>query len=377
MCRGADRGRLGSKGEPPLKRRVRRSKRTKRPRRDRASAGLAATTPGEGVASSLGGRPRRLFQVTPRHLQLLAELDRLFPDQAPIVDLRALGPGSESIETISDALLQSMILRLERPVFLAFGEINSERIIDYIEEQLEAGAWSLDPHEIYAETLYRLFERLQKRREAGDRILDGVARVSRRSALRGEKPLIAPEETTFDMLSECAERVIQEQVEWLTASTLPLPGLAAPRAPPPARVLERGRKWIASESVVLGEAESERLVAHALLTLPKLQRRLIHLRDQRGLDAQEIAQRLDLRPFEALLQLKRAELALHDRIREIILRFLGGPPQSAAEESNESQPGKLLRLRSEPGDVTDASNGGKKGRGKRRSDKEEDHELHD
>jgi DNA-directed RNA polymerase specialized sigma24 family protein len=377
MSRGADRGRIGSKGEPPLKRRVRRSKRTKRPRRDRASASLAATTPGEGVASSLRGGARRLFQVTPRHLQLLAELDRLFPDQAPIVDLRALGPGTESIETISDALLRSMLQRLERPVFLAFGEINSERLIDFIEEQLEAGAWSLDPHEIYAETLYRLFERLQKRGEPGDGILDGAARVPRRSTSRTEKTLIAPEQSIFDMLAESSERVIQEQVEWLTASTLPLPGLAAPRAPPPAKVLERGRKWIASESVVLGEAESERLVAHALLTLPKLQRRLIHLRDQRGLDAQEIAQRLDLRPFEALLQLKRAELALHDRIREIILRFLGGPPQTAAEETTEPRPGKLLRLRSEPSAVTDASNDDKRGRGKGRSDKEEDHDLHD
>jgi hypothetical protein len=360
-----------------LKRRVRRSKRTKRPRRDRASANLAATTSGEGVASSLTGGARRLFQVTPRHLQLLAELDRLFPEQAPIVDLRALGPGTESIETISDALLRSMLRRLERPVFLAFGEINSERLIDFIEEQLEAGAWSLDPHEIYAETLYRLFERLQKRGEPGDGILDGAARMPRRSTSRTEKALIAPGQSIFDMLAESSERVIQEQVEWLTASTLPLPGLAAPRAPPPAKVLERGRKWIASESVVLGEAESERLVAHALLTLPKLQRRLIHLRDQRGLDAQEIAQRLDLRPFEALLQLKRAELALHDRIREIILRFLGGPPQTAAEESTEPRPGKLLRLRSEPSAVTDASNDDKRGRGKGRSDKEEDHDLHD
>jgi len=336
-------------------------------------------TPREGVASSLSGRPRRLFQVTPRHLQLIAEIDRLFPDLAPIVDLRALGPGTESIETISRALMQSMVRRLERPVFLAFGEINSERMIDYIEEQLESGAWSLDAHEIYAETLYRLFERLKRRRAVEESDVDcGWARSSgRRSERSNRSSSAADDENIFDVMSASADKVIQEQVEWLTASTLPLPGLAAPRAQPPPKVVEQGRKWIASESVLLGEAESERIVAHALLTLPKLQRRLIHLRDQRGLDAQEIAQRLDLRPFEALLELKRAELALHERIREIILRFRGGPSHPEPAKVTEPPPGKLLRLRSEPDRVTDSSKDTKRGRGKRRGDKEQDHELHD
>src|SRR5882672_1768416 len=171
----ADRGRGGSKGEPPVKRRVRTSTRSKRPRRLRPPAKAGAETRRGGVASSSSSRARPLFQITPRHLQLLAELDRLFPDQAPIVDLQTLGPGMESIETISRVLMHSMIRRIERPVFLAFGEINSERMLDYIEKQLESGAWSLDPGEIYAEALYRLFDRLRKRDSRGVLIRDGDA----------------------------------------------------------------------------------------------------------------------------------------------------------------------------------------------------------
>jgi DNA-directed RNA polymerase specialized sigma24 family protein len=326
----------------------------------------------------LNRRARPLFQITPRHLQLLAELDRLFPDRAPIVDLQALGPGMESIETISCALMQSMVRRIDRPVFLAFGEINSERMLDYIEKQLESGAWSLDPSEIYAETLYRLFDRLRKRDSRGDWISDGEAR--RESTRPNEQTTnleLKNGVSIFDVLADSASIVIQEQVEWLTASTLPLPGFVGPRAQPPARVLDRGRKWIASESVLLGEAESQRLVAHALLTLPKLQRRLIHLRDQRGLDTQEIAQRLEMSPFEALLQLKRAELALHDRIQEILTRFRGGPATSEAKEPAAKTPGKLLRLRSEPGPATDSSKPKTPGRGARDVRKEQDDELPD
>jgi DNA-directed RNA polymerase specialized sigma24 family protein len=326
----------------------------------------------------LGSRARPLFQITPRHLQLLAELDRLFPDQAPIVDLHALGPGMESVETISRVLMQSMIRRTERPVFLAFGEINSERMLDYIEKQLESGAWSLDPSEIYAETLYRLFDRLRKRDSRGVLIADGDAhRESVRPDDQTTKTDLEDGASIFDILADSVSKVIQEQVEWLTASTLPLPGLAGPRAQPPARVLDRGRKWIASESVLLGEAESERLVAHALLTLPKLQRRLIHLRDQRGLDTQEIAQRLEMSPFEALLQLKRAELALHDRIQEILARFRGGPAPSEACEPAAKVPGKLLRLRSELGSATHSSKSKTPGRGARDTRKEQDDELRD
>lgn len=365
-----------------MKRRVRTSTRSNRPRRVRPPAKVGAVPSREGVASSLSRRARPLFQITPRHLQLLAELDRLFPEQAPIVDLQALGPGMESVETISRALMRSMIRRTERPVFLAFGEINSERMLDYIEKQLESGAWSLDPSEIYAETLYRLFDRLRKRNSRGDWISDGGARrESARPNDQARKTDLEDGTSIFDVLADSASTVIQEQVEWLTASTLPLPGLVGPRAQPPAKVLDRGRKWIASESVLLGEAESERLVAHALLTLPKLQRRLIHLRDQRGLDTQEIAQRLEMSPFEALLQLKRAELALHDRIQEILARFRGGPAPSEAEESAAKVPGKLLRLRSEPGAATPSSKPKTPGRGardaRREQDKEQDDELRD
>lgn len=321
-----------------MKGRRRRTTRTAKSRRGRAKS-AAPPAAGDDSRDSTGfrGAPRqRLYQVTPRHLQLLAELDRLFPDLAPILDVAAFRPGMESVETISVALLASLIRRPERPVFLAFSEINSERILDHIEQRLDSGAWSLDSHDIYAELLYRFFERLRRRDQRGDLVV----------APDDDWRPFEPGRAVFDVLAQGAGRVISEQVEWLTASTLPLPGLPSPRVVTPPKLLEQGKHWIAAESVLLGEPESQRLIAHALLTLPELQRRLIYLRDQRGLETQEIARRLDIKPFEVLLQLRNAELALHDRIHEILTRLRGGPARIEEEREAAAPPsGKLLRLR--------------------------------
>jgi DNA-directed RNA polymerase specialized sigma24 family protein len=321
-----------------VKGRARKPTRTEKPRRGRAKRAVPPAHSRHWPANPPARH--RLYQVTPRHLQLLAELDRLFPDLAPIIDLRALRPGMESVETISATLLGTLIRRADRPVFLAFSEINSERILDHIQQQLDAGAWSLDAHDVFAEVLYRLFERLRKRDARGDLV---------KPADDDWRPFEAGR-AVFDVLAQGAASVIREQVEWLTASTMPLPGLVGPRVQTPAKLLEQGRNWIAAESVLLGEKESERVIAHALLTLPDLQRRLIHLRDQRGLETQEIARLIELKPFEVLLQLKNAELALHDRIQEVLTRLRGGPLR-ITEDSEVAPPraGKLLRLRTPVG----------------------------
>lgn len=321
-----------------MKGRARKSTRTAKLRRGRAkSAAPPASARELSRSAALDGIPRqRLYQITLRHLQLVAELDRLFPDLAPILDVASLRPGMESVETISSALLASLIRRPERPVFLAFGEINSERILDHIEQRLDAGAWSLHAYDIYAELLYRLFERLRRRDGRGDLVIPPEDEW--RPFERGR--------SVFDVLAQGVAKVISEQVEWLTASTLPLPGMPSPRVVTPPKLLEQGKHWIAAESVLLGEPESQRLIAHALLTLPVDQRRLIYLRDQRGLETQEIARQLDVKPFEVLLQLRNAELALHDRIHEVLLRLRGGPARASTERDAEAPPtGKLLRLR--------------------------------
>jgi hypothetical protein len=339
-----------------VKGRARKSTRTEKLRRGRAKSAVPpARSIDWSAPHATNASPRqRLYQVTPRHLQLLAELDLLFPDLAPIIDLASFRPGMESVETISVALLSSLIRRSERSVFLAFGEINSERTVDHIQARLDAGAWSLDADAIFAEVLYRLYERLRKRDQRGDLLI---------AADDDWKPF-EPGRPVFDVLAQGAATVIREQVEWLTASTMPLPGLPTPRVQTPAKLLEQGKHWIAAESVLLGEKESQRLIAHALLTLPELQRRLIHLRDQRGLETLEIARQLDTKPFEVLLQLKNAELALHDRIQEILTRLRGGPLR-IAEDAEVAPPraGKLLRLR------TPAQRGESAGR--KRSDEDE------
>src|SRR5262249_27574220 len=145
----ASSGRRRGRGACHVKGRARKKTRTAKSRHGRAksAAPLASGEDSRHPPVPAGAPRQRLYQVTPRHLQLLVELDRLFPDLAPILDVAAFRPGMESVETISVALLASLIRRPERPVFLAFSEINSERILDHIEQRLEAGAWSLDSHD--------------------------------------------------------------------------------------------------------------------------------------------------------------------------------------------------------------------------------------
>src|SRR5262245_33689667 len=115
---------------------ARKGRRSSRSRRDRA---------GPGAAGDVPARERgRVFVLRSEHLALLAELDRIFPELAPIVDFSRLAPGSESIEVVSHALLAVLQRRFEQPLFLAFCQINSERALDGIVRILDRGAYPFD-----------------------------------------------------------------------------------------------------------------------------------------------------------------------------------------------------------------------------------------
>jgi hypothetical protein len=313
----------------------------KRSRR-RSQRLVAKGAASRAVARSERAAPRLLFQLSPRHLLVLKELDRLFPELAPIVDFHDLDPGVESVESVARLLLDLLIRHFDRPVFLAFGEINSERLIDRIEQQIVAGALPLSAHEVFAETMFRLFQRLQERDRFG-RLLPLPATPRRRR----EELELDPHDrsrTVFDLLAMSALRIVDEQIRWLRASTIPLPGIPAACVKPPSSIVSDGSRLLGS-SIHLSDREAECWVAHALMQLPDETRRLIYLRRHQGLDAAAIGALLGLKPFEVLLRLRRAELDFREQIRATLLRFVGreGGSNEAASSGPEEREGRVVQ----------------------------------
>jgi len=302
----------------------------------RAAASRVPSRSPRDAADSESNPPRSLYQLSPRHLLVLKELDRLFPDLAPIVDFESLDPGVESVESIARLLLEILAQRFERPVFLAFGEINSERLLDHIEQQITAGALPLSAQEIFSEVMFRLFQRLQQR--------DRFGRLARLPAASREWRRIDPHDparTIFELLAAGARVVLDEQVQWLKASTIPLPGIPAPCVKPPRSIVSDGSRLLLESSVQLSDGEAERWVAHALMQLPDEARRLIYLRRHKNRDAKAIATELRMKPFDVLLRLKRAEIDFQEQIRTTLERFLGREVEAAAGEKGEMR-GRLV-----------------------------------
>jgi DNA-directed RNA polymerase specialized sigma24 family protein len=299
-----------------------------------------AKAPRENSASATSRTTRTLYQLSPRHLLVLKELDRLFPDLAPIVDFAALDPGVESVESVARLLLEILAQRFERPVFLAFGEINSERLLDHIERKIVAGALPLSAQEIFSELMFRLFQRLQDRDRFGRlaRLPSDAHDWRRIDAIDARDPA----RTVFAMLAAGARIVLDEQVAWLRASTIPLPGIPAPCVKPPRSIVSDGSRLLLESSVQLSDGEAERWVAHALMQLPDETRRLIYLRRHKNLDANAIAIELRMKPFDVLLQLKRAEVEFQEQIRATLERFLGREVGEPSKSEAQATQGRLV-----------------------------------
>src|SRR4029450_10539976 len=89
------------------------------------------------------------------------ELDRLFPDRAPIVDFAAIPPGAESVELVSRHLYEALKRGFEHPGFVALCHLNSERLLDAIRVILDRGALPLADEEVLADTYVRLHRQVR------------------------------------------------------------------------------------------------------------------------------------------------------------------------------------------------------------------------
>ncbi len=258
----------------------------------------------------------RVHQITDRHFQLVAELERLHPEAAPIIHYHEMAPGSESIETVSVQLYQRLRKTVIDPLFVAFCHLNSERLIDYLEHRLELDALPLDVDEIVAEVYFRLHRQL-RHGESIDLQSPGFQWKSPKGLW-----------TVFHMLAAAGDAVIVEQREVLRSNSLPLPGICKFKVNPSKQLTEQVQEMVAGNNARLKEEDVLHWAAHALLHLPSKLRRALLLRSREELSTADLAKRLGVQPLEAARLLTEARTEFHDRILSTLVKF--HPPSESA-----------------------------------------------
>lgn len=282
----------------------------------------------------------RIYQLRPEHFAILSELDRLFPQRAPIVEMACIPPGAESVETVAAQLFEALKERFEQPLFVAFCNVNAERVLDAIAAILDRGAFPLARDDVLAEVYVRLYDRLRRGGRPG--------RSGARVAIRWREP--RGHWTIYDMLAAAAESVVSEQIELLAACELPLPGLNAPEFDPGDGALERTHALLQARGIRLPGKTVQHWVAHALLRVTEADRRLLYLREKRELPIDEIAKEIGATAFETAARLKRAVASLEERILRTALAFGGDASEgtatgTTAPSSPSPASGRLLTLR--------------------------------
>ena len=283
---------------------------------------------GNGGSSDTGrGRPwepDKLYHFRTAQLALVRELDRLFPDRAPLLDLDALAPGSESVETVSAVLLEDFRRHGEPQVFLVFGKLNAERVLDYIDHRLAQNGWPLLPNEILAETYARLFRaRITGRMTGGFRGLHPTAPV-------------------WNLLCQRVEEVITEQMAELRSMSLPLPGLPLPATDEGERARAICAELLEKREIELEEAEARRWAVCAMMRLSALSRRVLLARDVHDMEWDEIATVVDRTPFEVVRIAKDAEDQIALELRAIAEAFVPSGesedlPEGTVEEEGDAE----------------------------------------
>jgi len=304
---------------------------------ERAGGGRRARRGAARRRSAFAKAPRTVYLLKPEHLELVHELDRLFPDLAPVVDFGAMAPGAESVELVSQQIAALLERRFEQPLFMAFCHVNSERLLAVIQQQIDDGALPFDAQVVLADLYYRWFDRWR-----------GTTGGGRGAPATGD---------VYSRLVVDARQLVLDRAEQIRGMQLPLPGLPFPEVAPAAASIEQARSLLDRHGCRLGVDELKRWIAHALLSMPARPRLLLHLRDQRGLSAGEIGARLGITSFNVLLELRRASVDLDERIVALLGRFHGWDPSAAdaGERPGEREPpvqtpqsGRRVSLRPDP-----------------------------
>jgi hypothetical protein len=316
---------------------------------------MKKTGPGSGGAgrdrriADAGSRPqresRKVYLLTREHLAVLHELDRLFPDLAPVLDLGGMRLGAESVDLVSQKLAEVLARRFEQPLFMAFCQVNSERLQDVIQGAIDEEAAPFDAELVLGDLYFRCFERWFQ--SSGEPM---PARSNARAPRRGR----SIPDPIFDALASEGRGLVRERVRQIQGLSLPLPGMPFPDVSPARETVERAESLLVRNSCRIEVSELLRWVAFSLLALPLRPRRLLHLRFDRGLSAKEIAPQLGTTPLGVLIEARAALIDLDDRIVDLLERFYGRefarPGAGRREESvaatgaeGSSSPGRASR----------------------------------
>ncbi len=254
-----------------------------------------------------------LYLPNEAHFRIIREVERLHPECAPLIDYSSIAPGTESIEVLSLQLYKRLrsAQSVEQPVFMAFCQLNAERLTGYIDARLEEGAYPLLDAEIISEVYFRFHRHLRGQ---------GPGSFQDCSFEWGQP---GPRRTLYHMLASAAKAIIIEQVDWITASSRPLPGLPTVRVAPSAKLVEETRGLVKSHRTTLDEKDLAQWVAHATLLLREDQRRITHLIDNQHLSLAEVGKRIDLSPIEVARLANEAREAFRDKILTLLADFLG------------------------------------------------------
>lgn len=254
---------------------------------------------------------RRIYSFGPAELQLLEELARLFPDQPPLLDFDKLVAGTESIETLSQKLYQRLFQTPDRKVFMVFCRLNGHRFQDYVAHLIDEDALPFEVEEIVAEVYARLFHFV--------RVGYSLYLGERSESFVRELP---EHRTLYEMLAFAAEDLLEENVEALAGTELPLPGLPLPEFSPFPATLQRAEEFVRAQQCRVSADTMAHWTVFSLLQMSREDRRLLYWRDRHEESLETIAGRLDISAFQVGKQVQEAHLKLKEHLDRIIRTFL-------------------------------------------------------
>jgi hypothetical protein len=305
----------------------------------------------------------RVYRLTPEVQALLEEVKRLFPRSGDVVRFADLPPGCESVETVSQQLLDELRRSFDQERFMVFCRLNAERLLDCIQQRIDEGAWPLDAQELLAEVYFRLHD---------DLLFRAGILPARRTAYEWTEP--SGPSGTYELLRGAVDALLEEQLRLLRARTIPLPGIPSPAVAAGDELVRQAEDVLSSRGCRLTRKTLLDWIAHALMRLPASDRLLLHRRDVLRHSLARIAADLRITPFQAGLLSQRARHRLHEELTSLLAIFQSErtvqPEQAEAADPETPPTGRLVR-----GPWKPASGSAKAKPPSKRSPRERDHEV--
>ncbi len=249
----------------------------------------------------------QLYPQAPAPVQLVAELD----------------PGEESVEEVAKAAYRQFCQSFDEHLFFLFCQINSERLLDYIDCRLSTDGWPLDRDEILAELYARI--------HGSHRVIEP-----------GTAPLLEGSGTLYRTLTRLIDALISEQLEQLRAFSIPLPGMPAPRVAKAKGAMDKAAQWLGERGCRLKKRDLSLWVTHSILSMEVPLRKVLFLREVRKLELDAVAEAAGLSPLETARLLREAELKLKEGIEGLLdvfehRRAIGGDGSAQMLEGGEGE----------------------------------------